>query len=128
VCFAQEKARVRAARSRTAARWGTGWSKAVAALGISEEESKEGRQIFFTQFMPEIVPSAGSDVQEGPHYVYHKLPWLSPKALLVLQRGHEYAAVYPDALPVVFSEDVSTTPSMCVVPATAPEWAVEDAA
>jgi hypothetical protein len=126
VCFAQEKARVRAARSRVATRWGAGWSKAVAALGLSEEESAEGKQIFHTKFMPDIVPSDGSGDHDGPHYVYHMLPWLSNKALVVLQRGHEYAAVYPDALPVVFSEDVSTTPSMCVVPATAPEWAVED--
>lgn len=74
--------------------------------------------------MPEIIPSAGSDECQRRHYVYHMLPWLSTKAMKVLERAQDYAAAYPDALHVVLSEEVSTTPSMCTIPATAPQWAV----
>jgi hypothetical protein len=103
VCSAQVTARARAARTRLAARWKVGHAKAVVDLGLTAEDAAEGLQLLQVAFMPEIVPSAGSPDQEGPHYVYHMLPWVSDKALVVFKRANEHATVYPDALPVVHS-------------------------
>lgn len=102
-----------------------GHAKAVVDLGLTAEDAGEGLQLLQVAFMPEIVPSAGSPDQDGPHYVYHMLPWVSDKALVVFKRANEHATVYPDALPVVHSLDVSVNPKMSRAPATAPRWAVK---
>jgi hypothetical protein len=125
VCVPQVKGRVRAARKRLAGRWRKAHAKAVVDLGLTEEDAAEGLQLLRTAFVPEIVPSAGSLDLEGPHYVYHMLPWVSDKARLVFQRAHEYAAAYPDAMPVVHSLSDSVNPLMCAAPAMAPRWAVK---
>lgn len=125
VPIVQVSARARAARTRLTTRWKVGHAKAVVDLGLTAEDAAEGLQLFQVAFMPEIVPSAGSLDLEGPHYVYHMLPWVSDKALLVFQRANDHATVYPDALPVVHSLDVSVNPKMSRVPATAPRWAVK---
>jgi hypothetical protein len=125
VFSAQEKARLRSARTRLSARWRRGHSKAVALLLLSEEEATEGRSLFQTNFMPEIVSSPGSDDQDGAHYVYFMLPWLSDKARAVFKLAHDHAATYPDALPVLFSPDDSVNPKMLTAPRAAPSWAVQ---
>jgi hypothetical protein len=110
---------------RLGARWRKGYSKAVALLCLSEEDATEGRMLFKTSFMPEIVSSSGSDDQDGAHYVYFMLPWLSDKARAVFKLAHEHAEIYPDALPVWFSPDDSENPKMLTAPRSAPSWAVQ---
>lgn len=121
----QVRGRVRAARKRLAERWRKAHANAVVDLGLTEEDAAEGLQLLHTAFVPEIVLSDGSLDLEGPHYVYHMLPWVSEKARLVFKRAHEHAIVYPDAMPVVHSPDDSANPLMCVAPRTAPRWAVK---
>jgi hypothetical protein len=104
--------------------------KVVVALVLPEQEAKEGRQLFSTAFMPEVVPSEGQfgGARRPPLRLPHAAVVVPHGAVAsVLKRAHEHAHLYPDALHAVFSEDtVPTTPSMCTVPSTAPQWAVKE--
>jgi hypothetical protein len=118
---------VRAARARLAKRLKKGHLKRAVIDELTPDDTADGALLMSMAFMPEIVPSKGSALKAGSHFVYHPLPWLSQLAVDYLDAAAAHSSVYNDALPVVKSAVMTTNPAMLKVPATAPLWAIQDA-